>query len=95
MFSHVFTGVTDFDRAYRFYVAVLRILDIHQRFHAPSKPWAGWHSEGGARPLFAEANAKAHRDCDRTIMRTTTGRTFGALMATRYVWFVDRSARGC
>ena len=52
MFSHVFTSVTDFDRAFGFYAAVMDTLGIALRFHDPAKPWAGWHSEGGTRPLF-------------------------------------------
>jgi lactoylglutathione lyase len=52
VFSHVFTSVTDFDRAFGFYAAVMDTLGIALRFHDPAKPWAGWHSEGGTRPLF-------------------------------------------
>ena len=52
MFSHVFTGVADFDRAFAFYDAVLRALGLELRFHEPDRPWAGWHGAGGARPYF-------------------------------------------
>ena len=52
MFSHVFLGVTDFERALAFYGAVLGRLGVEQRFCDREKPWAGWHSEAGARPLF-------------------------------------------
>ena len=52
MFSHVFVSVTDFERALRFYSAVLGVLGLEQRFCDPTKPWAGWHSEGKARPFF-------------------------------------------
>ncbi|CAN5474786.1 VOC family protein [soil metagenome] len=52
MFSHVFIGVTDFDRALRFYRAVMDGLGLELRFSDPAKPWAGWHSAGKARPLF-------------------------------------------
>ena len=52
MFSHVFVGVTDFDRAYRFYAPLFQALGLPQRFCDPAKPWAGWNAEGGARPLF-------------------------------------------
>lgn len=52
MFSHVFTSVSEFDRAYSFYSDLMRALEIEPRFHDPSKPWAGWQSQGGARPLF-------------------------------------------
>lgn len=52
MFSHIFTSVTDFDRAYDFYSALMGSLGIAQRFHDRAKPWAGWHSADGQRPLF-------------------------------------------
>lgn len=52
MFSHVFTSVTDFGRAFAFYEGVLGQLGLQLRFHQPDKPWAGWHSEGGTRPFF-------------------------------------------
>ena len=52
MFSHIFTSVTDFERAYAFYDALMRILGNELRFFERDKPWAGWHSEGGERPYF-------------------------------------------
>lgn len=52
MFSHVFVSVTDFDRSLRFYNAVMQSLGLAQHFCDPAKPWAGWHCEGGTRPLF-------------------------------------------
>ena len=52
MFSHVFTSVTDFERAFAFYGGVLAELGLQLRFHDPSKPWAGWHGDGGTRPYF-------------------------------------------
>ena len=52
MYSHVFVGVGDFDKALGFYSAVLGALGLEQRFCQPEKPWAGWHSAGGSRPLF-------------------------------------------
>ena len=52
MFSHVFTSVSDFERAYAFYSAVLAELELELRFHELLKPWAGWHSPGGVRPFF-------------------------------------------
>lgn len=52
MFSHIFVGVSDFDRALNFYTQVLGQLNIEQRFVEPDKPWAGWHSAGGTRPYF-------------------------------------------
>ena len=52
MFSHIFTSVSDFERAFAFYSGVLGELQLELRFHEPQRPWAGWHAAGGARPLF-------------------------------------------
>ena len=52
MFSHVFVGVTDFERALVFYTPVLKALGLHQRFIERDRPWAGWEMTGQARPLF-------------------------------------------
>lgn len=52
MFSHVFVGVTDFDRALAFYRALMPVLGIEERFCEPLRPWAGWQSHPEPRPLF-------------------------------------------
>ena len=52
MFSHVFTSVTDFDRAFIFYSQLMQVLGQELRFVQAEKPWAGWHSAGGQRPFF-------------------------------------------
>jgi catechol 2,3-dioxygenase-like lactoylglutathione lyase family enzyme len=52
MFSHVFVGVGDFERALRFYGALMACLGIEPRFCERGRPWAGWQSAGGPRPLF-------------------------------------------
>ena len=52
MFSHVFTGVSDFDRAYAFYAAIMQSLGVELRFSDPNKAWAAWHCPGEMRPLF-------------------------------------------
>ena len=52
MFSHVFVSISDFERAYGFYSAVMQSLGIELRFCEPEKPWAGWHSAGRSRPFF-------------------------------------------
>ena len=52
MFSHVMVGVSDFERALGFYRPLMRVLGHAERFCDPAHPWAGWHSAGGARPLF-------------------------------------------
>ena len=52
MFSHIFVGVTDFDRALAFYNPLMSALGIRARFCDRSRPWAGWQSDPGPRPLF-------------------------------------------
>ena len=52
MFSHIFVGVTDFDRALAFYNPVMAALGIKPRFCEPERPWAGWQSSPDPRPLF-------------------------------------------
>lgn len=52
MFSHVFVGVADFDRAFGFYAGLMEVLGNGLRFCDPQRPWAGWQSHPGPRPLF-------------------------------------------
>ena len=52
MLSHVFVGVSNFDRAFAFYEAVLGVLAVQLRFVDRSRPWAGWQSTPDPRPLF-------------------------------------------
>ena len=52
MFSHIFVGITDFDRALAFYNPVMAALGIAPRFCDRTRPWAGWQSAPGPRPLF-------------------------------------------
>lgn len=52
MFSHATVGITDFERALRFYRAVLPLLGVEERLCDPQKPWALWQPAGGGRPLF-------------------------------------------
>lgn len=52
MFSHLFVGVSDFDRALAFYRALMPVLGIQERFCDPARPWAGWQSHPELRPLF-------------------------------------------
>src|SRR3546814_20574063 len=55
MFSHIFVGITDFNRALRFYEPLFKVLGLEQRFFDINVPWAGWQSAGADRPLFAIA----------------------------------------
>jgi lactoylglutathione lyase len=52
MFSHICVGVCDFDRALAFYEPLMAALGIERRFCERSRPWAGWQTPGGPRPLF-------------------------------------------
>ena len=52
MFSHVFIGVSDFDRALAFYEPLMQQLGVALRFCEPERPWAGWQSAPDPRPLL-------------------------------------------
>ena len=52
MFSHIFIGVSDFDRALAFYKPLTAVLGIQPRFCEKERPWAGWQSTPGPRPLL-------------------------------------------
>ena len=52
MFSHVFVGSNDFDRALSFYQPLMEALGVQPRFCDSGRPWAGWQSQPDPRPLF-------------------------------------------
>ena len=52
MFSHIFVGTNDFERALAFYRPLMDVLGIQARFCDPARPWAGWQSAPDPRPLF-------------------------------------------
>jgi len=52
MFSHIFVGVSDFERALAFYRALMPVLGARERFCDRARPWAGWESGAGPRPLL-------------------------------------------
>jgi catechol 2,3-dioxygenase-like lactoylglutathione lyase family enzyme len=52
MYSHIFLGVNDFERALAFYRKLMPVLGIQERFCESDRPWAGWHSHPDPRPLF-------------------------------------------
>jgi catechol 2,3-dioxygenase-like lactoylglutathione lyase family enzyme len=52
MFSHVHVGVTDFDRAFRFYAPIMEALRLPLKFRDDDKSWAGWVAADAPRPLF-------------------------------------------
>ncbi len=52
MISHVFIGVTDFERAFAFYAPLMAALGQPLRFRDDSRPWAGWMPADAPRPLL-------------------------------------------
>ena len=61
MFSHIFAGVKDFDRALAFYTPVMQALGAQLRFVEAARPWAGWQSNPGPRPLFVIGTPYDHQ----------------------------------
>ena len=55
MLSHVFLGITDFDRAFDFYAPLMASLGLRLKFSDSGKPWAGWVAPDAPRPLFVIA----------------------------------------
>jgi lactoylglutathione lyase len=63
MFSHIFIGTNHFEQAFEFYAPLMATLGNTLRFRDLDRPWAGWQSEPGPRPLFllgAPYNKQAH-----------------------------------
>ena len=52
MFSHATVGTNDFARGMAFWSAVMQALGHPLRFVDESRPWAGWQTAAGGRPLF-------------------------------------------
>ncbi len=50
--SHIFIGISDFNRAFGFYARIMADLGLIQKFAEPEKEWAGWVAPDAARPLF-------------------------------------------
>jgi len=78
MFSHVFVGVGDFDRAMAFYGPVMAALGARQRFVDATRPWAGWQPVAGARPLFVIG-----RPFDKQPHQPGNGQMFAFMADTR------------
>lgn len=90
MISHVNIGITDFERAYAFYSAVLGELGLVLKFSDPEVPWAGWVSPGAPRPLFLIARPFDGQPHDvgngqmvalQASTRAVVDRTYAAAMA--------------
>ena len=52
MISHVFIGVSEFDRGFKFYSAITNALGLRLKFCEADKQWAGWHAVDAPRPLL-------------------------------------------
>lgn len=52
MISHVFVGGTDFDRAFKYYSAIMDALGLRLKFCEADALWAGWTASDKPRPLF-------------------------------------------
>ena len=52
MISHIFVGVTDFDRAFKYYSAIMDALGLRLKFCEADASWAGWSESDKPRPLF-------------------------------------------
>lgn len=64
MFSHIFIGTNDFERAFQFYMPLMEALGNPLRFCDRERPWAGWQSQTDVRPLFligAPHDGNAHQ----------------------------------
>jgi catechol 2,3-dioxygenase-like lactoylglutathione lyase family enzyme len=52
MFSHLYIGLSDFDRAIGFYRPLAAAIGLHERFCEADPGWAGWHRSGSIHPLL-------------------------------------------
>jgi len=52
MISHVCVGITNFERAFAFYSAIMAPLGQELKFSEPDKGWAAWKPADRNRPLF-------------------------------------------
>jgi catechol 2,3-dioxygenase-like lactoylglutathione lyase family enzyme len=78
MLSHVFIGVNDFERALAFYQPLMELLGYPQRFVDRERPWAGWQSVPGPRPLLLIGAPH-----DRAAASAGNGQMIALLAATR------------
>jgi catechol 2,3-dioxygenase-like lactoylglutathione lyase family enzyme len=52
MISHIYIGITDFDRAFGFYSPLMSALGLKLKFRDAAQCWAGWCAIDAPRPLF-------------------------------------------
>jgi lactoylglutathione lyase len=86
VFSHIFVGVRDFDRALAFYNPLMSVLGNTARFCERERPWAGWQSNPGPRPLFLIGSPY-----DKLAHRPGNGQMVGFLAGSRQL--VDQAYR--
>jgi lactoylglutathione lyase len=63
MFLHIFIGTNHFEQAFQFDAPLMATLGNTLRFCDRDRPWAGWQSDPGPRPLFllgAPYNSQPH-----------------------------------
>jgi len=63
VFSRIFVGVDDFERALSFYRLFMSVLGVEQRFCDRHRSWAGWQSSPGPRPLSGVASNRPVGNC--------------------------------
>ncbi len=68
MLSHVTIGISDYDRAYRFYAAIAAELGLKPFFANPDAASAAWRGPDGGRP-----NLFIGRPFDKQAMMASTG----------------------
>jgi catechol 2,3-dioxygenase-like lactoylglutathione lyase family enzyme len=52
MYSHIFIGINDYERAFAFYRPLAEALGLRLRFADAQKGWAAWNRGDGFRPLL-------------------------------------------
>ncbi|MEJ6006701.1 VOC family protein [Paucibacter sp. AS339] len=52
MISHIYLGISDFERAFAFHAGLMAELGHVLRFRDDDRAWAGWQAPNQARPLY-------------------------------------------
>ncbi|RKF39434.1 VOC family protein [Paraburkholderia fungorum] len=84
MLSHVFVGISDFERAFNFYGVLMETLGLRLKFRDSDACWAGWMAADAPRPLFVIS--KPYNDRPATV---GNGQMLALLAADRAT--VDRA----
>ena len=83
MYSHVYVGITDFERAHAFYSPLMAALGLVTKFADAGRGWAAWKQADHDRPLFVIGRAY-----DGNAAAPGNGQMVALLAATRPL--VDR-----